>query len=124
MKKFLLAAFLLANSFGFANAAIYCETKTDSTIMAGLAFNFGGGTGAENVGFTLKALNTNEADHFVVGAGGTYYPWSANQFGIDLSAGYNGSEATALVGYDFLKKAPVISGGLVNTVEPSTGCVG
>ena len=122
MKKFILAAFLLANSFGFANAKVYCETETNATFMAGIAFNFGGNAGAENIGFTLKALNTNEADHFVIGAGGTFYPWSEERFGLDLSGGYNFNESTALVGYDFLKKAPVVSGGWVNTADESTDC--
>lgn len=123
MKKLLAATVFLCASAGSALAVPPpCNSDTAPTIMAGITFNFGGNISAENFGFTLKALHTNEADHFVVGAGGTFYPWSDERFGLDLSAGYNGSGAAALVGYDFLKKAPVVSGGLVDTEEGISFC--
>lgn len=125
MKKLLAASVLLCAFAGAAHAApAPCNGATAPTITAGITFNFGGNISAENFGFTLKALNTNEADQFVVGAGGTFYPWADERFGLDLSAGYNASGATALMGYDFLKKAPVITGGVVDTVEASSGCIG
>ena len=124
MKKLIITALMLGNMSSIALAQpVDCGTSTDVTVMGGIAYSFGAGTTAENFGFTLKGLNTNEGDQFVVGAGGTYYPWSESKFGIDLSAGYNGNESTVLAGYDFLRKAPVISGGLVNTAEEVNNCL-
>lgn len=122
MKKFIIATILLGSSFGSAHALCPPTIDAQPSVMAGLTFSFGGGNAAENFGFTLKMLNTNEANHFVLGAGGSYYPWSDTKFGLDLSAGYNVNEATALAGYDFLKKAPVFSGGWVNTAEKDYTC--
>lgn len=123
MKKLLITAIVLGNLSGMANAQVVdCGDSPKVSVMAGLAYSFGSGLAQENLGFTLKALNTNEANHFVLGAGGTFYPWSDERFGMDLGAGYNFNEATALLGYDFLKKAPVVSGGWVNTTEENNDC--
>ena len=123
MKRLIITAIMLGNLSGMAMAQVaHCGDSSDVSVMAGLAYSFGPNRTEENLGFTLKAVNTNEADHFVIGAGGTFYPWSEERFGLDLSGGYNFNESTALVGYDFLKKAPVVSGGWVNTADESTDC--
>lgn len=119
MKKLLITAIVLGNLSGTAMAQQLpdCSDSPKVSVMAGLAYNFGSGLAQENLGFTLKALNTNEANHFVLGAGGTFYPWSDERFSMDLGAGYNFNEATALVGYDLIKKVPVASMGWVNTTD-------
>ena len=120
MRRLIVTAIMLGNLSGMAMAqVVHCGDSSDVSVMAGLAYSFGASRTEENLGFTLKAVNTNEADHFVVGAGGTFYPWSEERFGLDLSVGYNATESSALVGYDFLKKTPVVSGGWVDTIDTS-----
>lgn len=125
MKKLLITAILLGNLSGMAMAQQFssCGDSPKVSVMAGLAYSFGSSPTAENLGFTLKAVNTNAANHFAVGAGGTFFPWSDERFGLDLSGGYNSTESSALLGYDFLKQTPVVSGGWVDTVEEKTDCV-
>jgi hypothetical protein len=62
-------------------------------------------------------LSSNEQDQAVVAAGVSYFPGAANTFGLDLSAGYNFNEGSALIGYDLLNQQFQASGGWVNTQE-------
>lgn len=84
------------------------------TVMLGLAFDFGANP-KENVGVTAKVISNNDPDHFIVGAGGTYFPFAKEQFGADLSAGYVTDHAAVTAGYDFLRWTPQISAGWVPT---------
>lgn len=93
------------------------------TIMLGLAFELGRQSPQENIGLTAKLLSTNEEDHFVVGGGLTYFPWSDDALGLDVGAGYNFKDAAAIVSYDFLRKKPQISGGWVPTDDESSAPV-
>lgn len=49
---------------------------------------------------------------FVVGGGATYFPWTTQKFGLDLSGGLNFGGIAALGGYDFLTRKPQISVGI------------
>lgn len=106
MKKPLVAAILSI----FATGA-----QADAGVMLGVAYNFGGPASLNNLGFTAKVLTSNEEDKWVAALGATFYPWSGKQFGLDLSGGYNFQDSAAMIGYDFLKREPQISGGWSNT---------
>ena len=93
--------------------------------MVGLSFNFGGRVVDETIGLTFKVVSSDRQDRAVVAAGVTYFPWAPKQnFGLDISTGYNFDKVTALVGYDLLNKKPQVSLGYTNTYEPSVirGC--
>ncbi len=84
------------------------------TVMIGLSFAFGASP-QENFGISGKVISNNEPENFILGAGGTYYPFSREQFGVDISAGYLTDNAAVTAGYDFLRSTPLISGGFVPT---------
>ena len=84
------------------------------TVMLGLSFNFGANP-KENIGLTAKIISNNDPNHFIVGAGGTYFPFASTQFGADLSAGYLLDNSAVMAGYDVLRSTPQISAGWVPT---------
>jgi hypothetical protein len=99
-----------------AATALYAGSAVaDSpTVMLGVAFNFGANP-KENIGITGKVISTNEPHSFVIGAGGTYFPFAREQFGIDISGGYVTDNAAVTAGYDFMRWTPQISAGWVPT---------
>lgn len=84
------------------------------TVMLGLSFAFGASP-QENFGLSGKVISNNEPGHFVLGVGGTYYPFAREQFGVDVSGGYLTDNAAVTAGYDFLRSTPQISAGFVPT---------
>lgn len=106
MKKPLVAAILSI----FATGA-----QADAGAMLGVAYNFGGPASLNNLGFTAKVLTSDKEDKWVGALGVTFFPWSGKQLGLDLSGGYNFQHSAVLIGYDFLKREPQISGGWSNT---------
>lgn len=106
MKKPLVAGILSIFAAG---------AQADAGVMLGVAYNFGGQASLNNLGFTAKVLSSNEEDKWVAALGATLYPWSDKLLGIDLSGGYNFQNSAVLIGYDFLKGQPQISGGWSNT---------
>lgn len=105
----------------FATTAILSLLATNAALadpaaMLGLSVNFGGGS-AMAPGITAKVLSSDEQDQAVVAAGVSYFPGAANTFGLDLSAGYNFNEGSALIGYDLLNQQFQASGGWVNTQD-------
>lgn len=84
------------------------------TVMIGLSFAFGASP-QDNFGVSGKVISNDEPGHFIVGVGGTYYPFSREQFGVDISGGYLTDNAAVTAGYDFLRSTPMISGGYVPT---------
>ncbi len=106
MKKPLVAAILSI----FATGAL-----ADAGVMLGVSYSFSGPASLNNLGFTAKLLSSDEEDKWVGALGASFYPWSDKQLGLDVSGGYNFEDSAVLVGYDFLKRAPQISGGWSNT---------
>lgn len=98
-----------------ADSVLVEPVDYDPTIMVGVAFNLNGKAVLDNLGFTAKVISSNKENKWVGALGATFYPWSANQFGIDLSVGRNFENSSALVGYDFLKKEPLLGAGWANT---------
>ena len=84
------------------------------TVMLGLSFDFGANP-KENIGITAKVISNDTPDRFIVGAGGTYFPFATQQFGADLSAGYVTKDVAAMAGYDFMRLTPQVSAGWVPT---------
>ena len=86
----------------------------DVGFFAGVTYAIGAKDG---FGITFKALSSRREHNPVYGAGITVYPSAApeNQYGFDLSAGYQHEDNAVLVGYDFVKKAPQISLGVTDT---------
>ena len=84
------------------------------TVLLGLSFDFGANP-KENIGLTAKIISNNDPNHFIVGAGGTYFPFSKDQFGLDLSGGYVVDHAAVTAGYDVLRWTPQVSVGWVPT---------
>lgn len=89
----------------------------DPTIMVGVAYNLNGKGSLDNLGFTAKVISSNKENKWVGALGATFYPWSAKQFGVDLSLGRNFENSSALIGYDFLKKEPLLGAGWANTKD-------
>lgn len=110
MKKPLVAAILSIFAAG---------AQADTGVMIGVAYNFSGQASLNNLGFTAKILTSDKEDKWVAALGATLYPWSAQMFGVDVSGGYNFEDSAVLIGYDFLKGAPQISGGWANTDDGS-----
>jgi hypothetical protein len=106
MKKPLFAAILSI----FATGA-----QAGAGVMLGVAYNFDGPASLNNLGVTAKVLTSDEEEKWVGALGVSFYPGSDKQLGLDLSGGYNFQDSAVLVGYDFLKRAPQISGGWSNT---------
>jgi hypothetical protein len=111
MKKPLVAAILSI----FAGGA-----QADAGAMVGVAYNFGGPASLKNLGFTAKVLTSDREDKWVAALGATLYPWSDKLLGLDVSGGYNFEDSAVLIGYDFLKGQPQISGGWANTDDDSS----
>ncbi|MEN9294480.1 MAG: hypothetical protein RIS03_174 [Pseudomonadota bacterium] len=86
----------------------------DVGFFAGITYAIGAKDG---LGFTVKALSSRREHNPVYGAGFTFYPAASpeNQYGVDLSAGYQHEDNAVLIGYDFLRNAPQISLGVTDT---------
>lgn len=96
--------------------------SADPAAFVGIGYTFGG-----NFGLTVKVLSSDHEDNGVLAVGASWYPQASNQFGLDVSAGYAGDNAAALVGWDFLQQKPQFSAGWADTDEDSTssgGCFG
>ena len=127
MKKIALTAILCMSSLGAtAQEALPPPTVAptgdfDPTVMVGIAYNLSGPASKKNLGFTAKVVSSDEEDAWVGALGATLYPWSGQSIGVDISAGYNFSNSTVLIGYDFLKKSPQLSAGWADT-KSATHC--
>lgn len=106
MKKTLFALFL---------GTLAAGPQADTGVMVGVDYSFTGQASLKNLGFTAKLLSSNKEDKWVGALGATLYPWSDKSLGLDLSGGYNFQDSSILIGYDFLKGTPLISGGWTNT---------
>ena len=97
------------------------QSNYQPTAMLGLTFELGSGSPTENMGITAKILSTNEANHFVVGGGVSFFPAAKtkSKIGIDAGVGMNGSNISGLIGYDFIRNNPELSAGWAPTVEDS-----
>lgn len=117
MTKTLIALGLCVLPFVSAQAdSVLVEpVDYDPTIMVGVAYNLNGKASLDNLGFTAKVISSNKENKWVGALGATFYPWSAKQFGVDLSVGRNFENSSALVGYDFLKNEPLLGAGWANT---------
>ena len=89
--------------------------KADAGVFFGFTYAFGGGGPA----VSLKVLSSDKVNEGVVGAGVSFYPYSANKFGADVSAGYNFTDSGVTIGYDFLQKGVQLGVGYVNTRNDS-----
>ncbi len=86
--------------------------------MFGLTYGLGGPIALKNLGFTLKVVSSNEEEKWIGAIGANWYPWSdKTAFGIDLGAGYNFENGSLTIGYDFLTRKPVLSGGYTDTKD-------
>lgn len=88
----------------------------DPAAMVGISFNIGG-TEVISPGITAKIISSDKEDKPVGALGVSFFPLAENKFGVDLSAGYNFDERTALIGYDLLNQRFQASGGWVNTAD-------
>src|SRR5258706_14761657 len=96
--------------------ALACSPAiADPTVMVGLSFDFGRDTLEEGLGVTAKVLSSNRPDHFVVGGGVSFFPWSQDKFGLDASAGYTFDQAAVMGGLDVLNMKPQLSAGWADT---------
>ena len=89
-----------------ALAAMSVTAHADVGVMVGIGYTFGGGGPA----ITLKALSSDSKDEAVVAAGASFYPLSANKFGLDLGVGYHFDDAAVTLGWDFLQNG--VQGGI------------
>jgi len=94
-------------------ATTLCATSAFAagpTLMIGLSFDFGANP-KENIGLTAKVISTDQRYRFIGAAGGTYFPFAKEQFGLDVSGGYLADHVAATAGYDFLRWTPQVSVG-------------
>jgi Cys-rich repeat protein len=90
-------------------------------LMLGLAFDLSTAPKLADIGFTAKVLSNRQENHFVLGAGVSYFPWaSESKFGLDVSAGNNFVHSNIMGGYDFIRNRPQISGGWSSTRKQYT----
>jgi hypothetical protein len=122
-KKLVPLVFVLASataSFAgdvFPPMTTTTTTNNDPSLFLGLTWTFGGsGIGAGTPGVTLKLFSTNKRDAAAAAAGVTYN--FDGTFGCDLGLGYNTSDASMTLGYDFCKRG--IQFGLGGTKKPDT----
>jgi hypothetical protein len=90
--------------------------SSEPTVMVGLSFDFGRDTLEEGIGLTVKGISSNQPDHFVGGAGVSYFPFAKDRmFGIDASAGYTFDNGAVMGGLDVLNMQPQLSAGWADT---------
>ena len=106
MKKTLLAASLSVFALG---------AYADPGYMLGVSYSFGGQASMKNLGFTAKVLTSDREDKWVGAAGVSLFPWADRKLGLDVGGGYTFNDSTALVSYDFLQAAPLVSYGWTDT---------
>lgn len=104
---------LIALSLACASWAAQAETG----FFLGVSLQLGGGLSARDIGLTAKLLSSRREDHAIAAAGLSVYPFGKGEtrVGTDISVGYQGTHAGALIGYDILQRAPVVGFGYVNT---------
>lgn len=76
-----------------------------------VGINYAFGSGGNGFGIGVKVLSDDKDERAVAALGATYYPFAANKFGLDVSAGYAADDAAVLVGWDFLQKGVQVSAG-------------
>ena len=110
MKKWLIGAGLVS---------MCALAQADSGVFVGLSLQLGGTINARDIGLTAKVVSSNREDRAVLGGGINVYPFGAGpaRIGFDIGAGYQGSNAGALVGYDLLLGRPTLNAGFVNTTR-------
>lgn len=82
----------------------------DPAAFVGVTYAFGNG-GSSGIGLTAKVLSDDKDENGVAALGASYYPFSAQPFGLDVSAGYAFDDAAVLLGWDFLQDSIVLSAG-------------
>lgn len=87
----------------------------DPGVMVGISYDFGHFLGVPGLGVTAKVTSSDRAHHFIAGGGVSFFPFAAEKFGIDGSAGYNFDQGALMAGVDVLNLAPQISGGWADT---------
>jgi hypothetical protein len=100
-------------------AALPLSATADPAAFVGVTYSFGG-----NFGVTAKVLSSDHEDNGVLAVGATWYPGAAKQFGLDVSAGYAGDNAAALIGWDFLQQKAQFSAGWADTDDDDDKAVG
>jgi hypothetical protein len=108
---------LIAISLACASWAAQAETG----FFLGVSMQLGGGLSARDIGLTAKVVSSRREDHAIAAAGLSVYPFGKGdtRVGTDLSIGYQGTHAGALIGYDLLQRMPVVGVGYVNTKKPA-----
>lgn len=106
MKKTLLAAALSVFALG---------AQADAGYSVGLTYSLTGKNTMSNLGFSAKALTSDEDNKGVGVAGVSVFPWAERKFGVELGGGYNFDHSTAAITYDFLQAAPQVSYGYTDT---------
>jgi len=120
-KKLMPLALLIASATtSFAGSPVTTTTtsiKNDPSLFLGLSWTLGGsGSGGGTPGLTLKVLSTNKRDAVAAAAGVTYN--FDGTFGCDAGLGYNMSDVSMTLGYDFCKRG--VQFGLGGTQKPKT----
>lgn len=113
------AASCILPAIGWAYSCPPASTVEGSNrpgIFLGVSYAF---ESKEGFGVTLGVTSSRRDDRGVVAAGVSYYP-TAGSIGVPLGVGYQKSHALVLGGYDFLLKAPVVSGAYTNTSKDKT----
>ncbi len=106
MKKTLLATALSVFAF---------SAHADAGYSLGLSYSLNGKSSMSNLGFSAKALTSDEDNEGVGVAGVSLFPWAERKIGLELGAGYNFDHSTAAVTYDFIQAAPQLSYGWTDT---------
>ena len=124
--KFIPLVFVLASATASFGGEVIIPTttsvKNDPSLFLGLSWTFGGAGigGASGIGgtpgLTLKLLSTNKRDAAAAAVGVTYN--FDGTFGCDLGLGYNTSDASMTLGYDFCKRG--VQFGVGGTKKPDT----
>ena len=108
-------------SFLLIGCISYSVVNANPAILGGLTYNFGGSKtdAIKGAGATVKILSSSKDKKPVVGAGVSYYPLADKneQFGLDISAGYNVKNTAILGGWDFIKGQPTVSLGYNKTIS-------
>lgn len=104
---------------GVGLASVCAFAHADGGVFVGLSVQLGGTLTSRDIGLTAKVVSSNREDRAVLGGGISVYPFGSGpaRVGFDVGAGYQGSNAGAMVGYDLLLGRPTLNAGFVNTTK-------
>jgi hypothetical protein len=86
--------------------------SADPAAFLGIGYTFGG-----NFAVTAKVLSSDKEDNGVLAVGASWYPFAANTYGMDISAGYAADNSAILAGWDFLQQKGQVSAGWADTED-------